>query len=341
MAKVVSKAPTRVDLAGGTLDIRPLTYVLEHKATVNIGITLFAEVTIETRDQEFIIESLDQGQKLEGPFDQVMASNKLPLIRELLAAIWQRDWPALQITTKAGSPAGAGLGGSSCLAVAVASALFRLRCKLTGRPEPDEALLVRFVQDIEARLIHCPTGCQDYWGAVRGGLNLISFPPGDAAVETLRMQELEWLQERILLCYSGVSRASGQNNWDIFKRVFDRDSQLINRLNQIGKLAEDVTHAVRQGKWQDALDYSREEWMVRRALWPAIETLETKNIDEASRSAGAWFSRVCGAGGGGVMAIFCEPSLRGVVAEAAKSAGGQILEAKPTNEGLLINDNGA
>jgi len=338
MPKVMGKAPSRVDLAGGTLDIRPLSYVLDHKATINLGITLFAEVVVETTDDCFFVESLDQKQVIAGSYDDLIASTELPLIRDLVGAIWQKDWPALKITTQAGSPAGAGLGGSSCLAITLASSLMRLRRIIRGIAEPDERGLVQFVQDLEARLIHCPTGCQDYWGALRGGLNLISFPLGETFIETLSSTELDWIQQRILFCFSGKSRASGQNNWDIFKHVFDKDAQLISRLNQIGRLAEALACSIRKGEWREALEYSHQEWLVRRELWPAIETVETRAIDTACTQAGANFSRVCGAGGGGVMAIFCEPDQREIVTGAAVAAGGEILEARPTNVGLVLSD---
>ena len=61
MYYVHAKAPTRVDLAGGTLDIKPLSAVLDNAATVNFGISLFANVELFVVDSpNFLIESQDQ-----------------------------------------------------------------------------------------------------------------------------------------------------------------------------------------------------------------------------------------------------------------------------------------
>jgi D-glycero-alpha-D-manno-heptose-7-phosphate kinase len=338
MPKVTGIAPTRVDLAGGTLDIRPLSYVLDHCATVNVGISLRARVECVTSDGLYDIYSVDQNQRLHGSYQEIVRGNRLPLVAELLRVLWHEEWPPLRCEFRAESPAGAGLGGSSSLAIAFAASLLRLRRLLFGEPELDEPALVRLVGDVEARLIHCPTGCQDYWGAVRGGLNLIHFPPGDPLVESFRFDELDYLRQRLIVCYSGRSRASGQNNWQIFKSVFDGDRRLLAQLNAIGLLAEQMVDAVHQRQWQTVLELSLEEWRKRCELWPAIESQETQRIAAACQKAGAWFSRVCGAGGGGVMVIFAEPDRYQTVQTAATEAGGQILPAECTNIGLELTE---
>src|SRR4029077_20871986 len=46
--RIESKAPTRIDLAGGTLDIWPLYLFHEGALTVNCAITRYASCAIET-----------------------------------------------------------------------------------------------------------------------------------------------------------------------------------------------------------------------------------------------------------------------------------------------------
>ena len=63
---IESSAPTRVDLAGGTIDIPPLFLFHEGAATVNFAISMMAHCRIETRDDESIIlESIDQNAVVE------------------------------------------------------------------------------------------------------------------------------------------------------------------------------------------------------------------------------------------------------------------------------------
>ena len=338
MIKVSSRAPTRVDLAGGTIDLWPIHQLLEQKATVNVGVTLDAQVEVtESADKDFHIESQDLGVSAHGSFNEIAANAKLPLVGMMLKAIWNPTLPKLTIITSARSPAGAGLGGSSCLAIALGSALFKAREQVGLSGNPGEKELVQLASDIEAKLIHAPTGIQDYWGAVRGQVNIIRFPPGKVEVTTKPPSSIRGLEEQLLLCYSGKSRASAINNWEIFKRVFDGDKELLATLNEIGAAAERCADAIADGNLSRAILVSSLEWQLRCKLWPNIESAETKRLDLAAKKNGALFTRVCGAGGGGVMSVFVEPDAREKVKTALVENGGIILSAKIAERGVTVS----
>jgi len=195
---------------------------------------------------------------------------------------------------------------------------------------------VQTVQDLETSLIRVPTGCQDYWGGLRGGINIISYPPGAIQVETLHEAEGQALQSLLLLCYSGVSRASGKNNWAIFRRAFEGDQQILGILDEIGSIAEALAQAIKASRWSEVFALSSQEWQLRTKMWSDIETAETKRITAAALGAGALFSRICGAGGGGVMAIFAEPDHHAKVKAAVGAAGGQILDGRVSFQGTQV-----
>jgi len=342
MKSITANAPTRVDIAGGTLDLWPLHCGLDHKATVNVGITLDATVTVEeSKSGQIEFQCIDLRKSAAGSYAEMSKNEDLPLFSLVLSHYWNDSLPPIKITSRAKSPAGAGLGGSSCLAVTMGSALAEAR-RHTKDPgiyfeKMDETKLVQTSQDIEAKLISAPTGCQDYWGAVRGGVNIIKFPFGGVEVNTLDPEKVgSVLNEKMIVCYSGKSRASAINNWDIFKKFFDRDSATIQNFEEIGKIAEDCGQALLDQNVDLALNLSMKEWNLRKKIWPSIETIETKKIDEAAVGAGAKFSRVCGAGGGGVMAIFCEPEDRENICMEVSKVGGEILSAEIAVEGLTI-----
>jgi D-glycero-alpha-D-manno-heptose-7-phosphate kinase len=339
MDEVVGIAPTRVDLAGGTLDLWPVHHLLNHKMTVNVAITLPAMVKItlsNSKNYEFVSE--DQGAEFRGNFQAAVSNDKLPLFGLLLSAFWREGLPPIRIHSQAHSPAGAGLGGSSCLAVTLGASLWRARRFFDDLPEMSEEKLVQTAQDVEARLIAAPTGCQDYWAAVRGGINVIQFPYGGVKVSTIASEETcNSLNEKLIVCYSGRSRASAINNWEIYKRVFDKDQVIIDNFNEIGRLAEQCGEAITGGNIKLALQVSKKEWELRCRLWPGIETAETKEIDRAAKAAGADFTRVCGAGGGGVMGIFADAKNRDAIAKAVTRVGGTILDAGVAMQGLNVS----
>src|SRR5205823_12390888 len=58
--RLVSSAPTRIDLAGGTIDIWPLYIFHEGASTLNAAISLRAHAEIESRsDGRLLLRSID------------------------------------------------------------------------------------------------------------------------------------------------------------------------------------------------------------------------------------------------------------------------------------------
>ena len=338
MLKITATAPTRVDLAGGTIDLWPIHNLLERKATVNVAVSLEATVVVtQSPDNKFHFQSEDQNLHDDGEFAMIIRSQKLFLFGLLLSAFWTPALPPISVKTRAKSPAGAGLGGSSCLAVAFCRAVAEARHYFDkSYSVPSEEVIVRTAQDVESRVIHAPTGVQDYWGGMRGGINILEYPFGKTIVTTFPGSLWDGQDFKLLCCYSGKSRASAINNWEIFKRIFDGDKALLEKIAAIGNEAADCADAVLKNDWRTAMAASQREWKLRTALWPAIETVETKKIDMAARNAGATFTRVCGAGGGGVMGIICPLDKVKQISQAMTEAGGQVMDVVVGGPGLTV-----
>ena len=125
---IETSAPTRVDLAGGTIDIPPLFLFHEGAATVNFAVDLLAHCNIETRDDDRIfIESVDRGDKFEIALSDLPSLKKEPRL-ELLSKLVYFFKPTVgfNMVTRSEAPAGAGLAGSSTLNIACIGALNEL-----------------------------------------------------------------------------------------------------------------------------------------------------------------------------------------------------------------------
>src|SRR5574337_1799675 len=122
---IVARAPTRIDFAGGTLDIPPLHLFHQPAITVNVAINLAAEVTVTQRpDCKIRLVASDQRRRITWPSRNNIAWTRQPFL-EMLARLIQSlalD-TGLDIRTDCQAPAGAGTGGSSALAVATTAAL--------------------------------------------------------------------------------------------------------------------------------------------------------------------------------------------------------------------------
>ncbi len=116
---VEATAPTRIDLAGGTLDIWPLYLFHPGAVTVNVAIDRRAWCRVETGVTGVRIESKDTLAKAEGrDVDEVLAGGSLALVAHILRALGIET--GVRVVTQSRVPAGSGLGGSSALEEALA-----------------------------------------------------------------------------------------------------------------------------------------------------------------------------------------------------------------------------
>ena len=107
------------------------------------------------------------------------------------------------------------------MGIALSATIWKTRSQLTNTPLYTDEQLVKTVADLEAKIIHAPTGTQDYWAAVKGGVNMITYRFGHTQVVPLPVDDYQDLEQRMIVAYSGVSRQSAINNWEVFKQVFE------------------------------------------------------------------------------------------------------------------------
>ena len=247
--RIESRAPTRIDLAGGTLDIWPLYLFHPGALTVNCAITRYASCAIETnssRGGEIHLVSRDT--KRRESFASIEALERarryrLPLLAHLVRFF--RPQMGLTLTTDSEAPAGAGIGGSSAMAVAICAALDRL----TGAALRLEDW-IHISRDAEAIVIRVPTGTQDHYPPAFGGASAIHLEPGGERREELGC-DLDELERRLVLCYTGKPKKHGINNWEVFQKHIEGDQRIWRNLARIADVARRLFAALSQNRWEE------------------------------------------------------------------------------------------
>lgn len=330
---IESTAPTRVDLAGGTIDIPPLFLFHEGASTVNFAVNVLARCRVETRnDDKIIIESVDQGEKLEtdlSKIDKLKDEERLELLSKLV--YFFRPETGFNLITESEAPAGAGMAGSSTLNIACIGALNKL---VGDRFSPNR--FIPIAANIECQVIKVPTGYQDYYSAMYGGVASIKFPVEGMHREPITT-DVAALERRIVICYTGEPRNSGTNNWEITKRHIDGDGEIFDIFDGIRDTARDVRAALESRDWDAVGGLLASAHPHRKRLSPNISTPHMDNLISVALKNGAIAPKICGAGGGGCIAFFCEDGRRGEV-EAALGAeeGAKIIDWKVNMEGLTV-----
>jgi D-glycero-alpha-D-manno-heptose-7-phosphate kinase len=330
--RVTSQAPCRVDLAGATLDIWPL-YLFHHDAvTVNFAVDRYTFCDVSTRDDaRIVLHSRDQN--LTESFDSLTHLKAATRYRLPILALLVRFFApecGVNLESDSQAPAGAGISGSSALMIAIASALN----KLTGRDYKVEKLR-EIVQNIEAQVIKVPTGAQDYYPAMYGGVSAIELGPAGIVRKALPVDASE-LNARFVLAYTGAPRNSGINNWEVMKGHINGDAAIFRNFDRIASTARSMRAAMEQNNWDDAARLMRHDWQSRRRNIPTITTPLIDKLISTTRRAGSTGAKVCGAGGGGCVVFLVEPDAKASVSAAIVKTGAQVLETKVAERGVRV-----
>src|SRR3990172_5371190 len=301
---IESHAPTRIDLCGGTIDIWPLYLFHESATTINLAINLYAKTRIEPRnDSRIIIESRDLKKRIK--FDSiknVRHNNTLSLATR--AINFFKPESGLYIETDCESPSGAGLAGSSALNISLCSALNKLTNSKYSKKE-----IITIAKNIESQVINIPTGDQDYYPAMFGGLHFIKL-----SIEGVKT-------ERVNTDYKELEK---QKKAEKMKSAFNPPPSL--------STSTGGGRGLRRG-----VDFDRiarligEEWRNRKKLWRGVSTPQIERLIAIAEKNGAISAKVCGAGGGGCIIFFSEPHRQEDIKTALKKTGARVLNYKIDN----------
>ena len=337
LMRITSKAPCRVDLAGATLDIWPLYLFHDNPVTVNFAVNRYTFCDINTHSgPRVVLRSKDLG--VEETFESLAHLRaakryRLPILARLIRYFSPETGFTMESASEA--PAGAGISGSSALMISTATALNRLTRRGFSLEKIREV-----AQNVEAQVIRVPTGAQDYYPAMYGGVSSIELTPAGIVRKALPVRANE-LDERFVLVYTGAPRNSGINNWEVMKGHIDGNRAIHRNFDRIAAIANGMRGALEAHDWDSAGRLMREEWSYRRKTIPAITTPLIDRLVVAARKAGSAGAKVCGAGGGGCVVFLVEPGAKEKVISALKTAGGHVLDTLVSPKGVEVRTKGA
>ena len=301
----------RVDLLGGTLDLVPINMILPNVVTLNVATSLKAKVKIKEIDfdgVEIISRDYNTTTKFKSlEFTPTNLKNNhfgnLTFIAMILNLFQMNK--GLSIELESGSPPGAGLGGSSAMGVTCFKAFSQYKKLPLDRVEA-----ITKVNGMEAVIIDCPAGYQDYYPALFGGVLGLVPEPGKIIVDQLYSDELKnTLESHLTLIYSGETRLSGINNWEVYKAFFNKDVDVRRGLTKISELSHEAYQSIKNKKFENLIRLIGEEGEERRKLFPKILTDSMKEFKSELGTINKEIGlKVCGAGGGGCFLVAHRPS---------------------------------
>lgn len=331
--QVTNTGSVRVDLVGGTLDIEPINLIIKNVVTLNVATGLKASVSLTKTSFDGVeIHSADYNKNYkftssELTEDRVVYSRdfgEMTFVLQILRLFNINSHIKLELAS--GAPAGSGLGGSSAMGVT----LYRALCNFTGYNYDRHTAVLR-VKAVESRILNQGmAGYQDYFPALTGGVLAVRGIEGEIKVEQLYSDELrDVLESHLTLISSGQSRASGINNWEVYKGFFDKKPEVVQGLTRIAEISHQTYEALKTKQWDKMLTLIALEGLEREKLFPGITTDKIRQFtSELKKDGNVLGLKMCGAGGGGCFILVHKGLDPKVIEAKVKAHGMEILPFK-------------
>lgn len=330
-----SKAPLRIGLAGGGSDVSPYSD-LYGGIILNATINLYAYCTIEETDDGFVtVESYDADCFERYPLSRHLEiDGKASLLKgSYNRVMWDYDIPlkSCKITTYNDAPAGSGLGTSSTMVVAIIKAFVEWHSLPLGDYE-----IARLAYEIERKDLGLSGGKQDQYAAAFGGFNYMEFLKDDMVIiNPLKVKRwiVDELEASMVLYFTGRSRSSATIIDEQRKNVASGNTQSIEAMHRIKQSAVDMKLAVLKGDMHEFARILGQAWEDKKKMAGAITNPMIEEAFAVATKAGATAGKVSGAGGGGFIMFFVEPTKKKAVMEALDQMDGFTVQFNFTDGG--------
>jgi len=289
---IVVQTPLRISFLGGGTDFEDY-YAREGGAVLSTAINLSVYIIVKERYDDFIYINYSRKEIVES-----VSKLDHDLAREAMRLVGIDR--GVEITTLADvTSEGSGLGSSSSFTVGMLHALYAYKGELpTARDLSEQACR------IEIDILKRPVGKQDQYIAAHGGLRFITFN------DTIDIQRVELpketkqrLNRNLMLFYTGKSRKSST----VLESQKNGIDTHLAELAEMKKMAYEARDCLQQGALDDFGEILHRGWEFKKRLTDRVSSSEIDTFYSLARRAGAIGGKICGAGGGGFLLVYCRP----------------------------------
>jgi D-glycero-alpha-D-manno-heptose-7-phosphate kinase len=264
-------------------------------------------VVVVPRFDELIIVNYSKKETVENVRDL-----QHELVREAMLRTGVEN--AVEITTLADVPSeGSGLGSSSSVTVGLLHALYTYKGTLVTAGQ-----LAREACEIEIDICGKPIGKQDQYIAAYGGICHFSFRKDDS-VDVRPFQRsaelFHGLSRNIMLFYTGRTRKAG----NILSVQDGRTEANLEHLHCLKALVTRSVEALDRLRLWEIGRVLNDGWQLKRQLAEGISSPEIEQMYDLALGAGASGGKICGAGGGGFLLLYCDPAHHKAVRKAMEA----------------------
>lgn len=333
-----SRAPMRIDFAGGWTDLIPFASQTPG-AVVNAAINLHTYITLHAEDKldgikvysanfDNIIEISDARRiKYDGKTDMIKAA-----LHRMLASTSTALKCGVSLMIRSTAPAGGGLGSSGAMGVAMIGILSQY---MEQELSPYE--IADIANEIERGVGVC-CGKQDHYASVFGGINFMQFYGEEVEMSKIKLNSsIQYeLEKSLVLCYTGTSHFASKILQNVVDEYFEGNRDTIGALSNLKYIAKDMKAALLADDLQSFGKLLDLNWQNQKRLHPSITTPQIDKLFNIAYSSGAIAGKACGAGGGGCLVFYCVNDREHDVRKKLEASGAKILNFSFDFDGLQI-----
>jgi len=290
---IITRSPLRLPLAGGGTDLE--SYYLDRGTSwISASINKYCYSLINPRfDKNFLIKY----SKLEdvSSIDEIEHN----LVRETLRFFEVKD--KIELTFTADVPGSTGLGSSSAFLVSLITCLNSyLNLNLS------ELDFAKISTTIEKEILKEPIGLQDQYITALGGIKQFNVTPsGELSFENipLSLDKIDNLQKSLVLIYTGVKRDSKSILLDQVSSTYNKDSNVIERLNFVKSQVPLIREALIDTNIDLLGTLFHQHWSLKIKQSKEMSSELINNLYSRTLAHGAIGGKLIGAGGGGFLLV--------------------------------------
>lgn len=277
---ITARAPVRIDFAGAWTDV-PIFADSFGGATINAAINIYVSGQLQAAE----------GEK-NGIFDQRPENASEPSAKYTPSA----DDPLI-VSYGSEIPAGSGLGMSATLNVVWLSMVRREMIDAH-----DERMHIAELAYQTEKTLGIIGGKQDQYASAVGGINLFEFTADDVSCAPVELapEQIEKLQDRLLLCYTGKARLSSNIHRNVWQNFQAGKRETLDALFGLRQSAYDAKDALVTWDLQNFANIVTPQRHYMKDLDASTSNEQIEQIFELVDE-DILGGKPCGAGGGGCL----------------------------------------
>ncbi|GAB4316606.1 MAG: GHMP kinase [Candidatus Sumerlaeia bacterium] len=325
-----SRAPIRVDFAGGWTDVPPFSAEVGG-AVLNATINRYTYATLVPRpDDHITITSGDFDTFVEvSDFRRMEYDGNLDIVKAAFRILGIEQ--GMDLYVRCDAPPGSGTGSSASISVALIGLLNAVQDRKLAPHE-----VAQLARRLELEELRIAGGKQDQYAAALGGFNFLEFLDPMVSNSTLKVPAptMAEMEKHCVMIYTGKSRLSGniiETVMGAYKRGEKTTTAALHRLKEI---AHEMKTALMRCDIERVARLMLENWENQKRLDASTTNGQIDRLFEIALSNGAIGGKALGAGGGGCLLFIAEPNKEHILRKALKAEGVQFIDFNFEQQGL-------